>query len=156
MAQQGNPLDGISPANGYAGNVSVQTCWDVLSTDQAAALVDVRTTAEWAFVGVPDLSPLGKQVGRAEWVSFPSMSPNASFADEVSALLSASDTNKDTPIFFLCRSGQRSQGAAATLTAAGFTRCYNIVAGFEGDADGSGHRGTINGWKVAGLPWVQS
>ena len=28
--------------------------------------------------------------------------------------------------------------------------------GFEGDKDGTGHRGTLGGWKAAGLPWVQS
>lgn len=156
MAHEGNPLDGISPAEGYAGDVSVQTCWDILGQDQAAALIDVRTAAEWAFVGVPDLSQLDKQVGRAEWVSFPQMNPNPNFADDVVAALGASGASKDVPIFFLCRSGQRSQGAAKTLTAAGFTRCYNVVGGFEGDADGSGHRGQVSGWKVAGLPWVQS
>ncbi|MGB0920158.1 MAG: rhodanese-like domain-containing protein [Alphaproteobacteria bacterium] len=151
-----NPLDQVTPANGYAGNVSVETCWDVLTTDKSATLIDVRTTAEWAFVGLPDLSSIGKQVGRAEWVSFPTMSPNADFTAQVKAQLDDAGITTEAPVFFLCRSGQRSQGAAAALTAAGYTHCYNVAGGFEGDANSEAHRGTVNGWKVAGLPWVQS
>ena len=44
---------------------------------------------------------------------------------------------------------------AAALTEAGFENCYNVAEGFEGDKDASGHRGTVGGWKHAGLPWVQ-
>ena len=41
------------------------------------------------------------------------------------------------------------------MTQAGFSRCYNISEGFEGDKDAAAHRGTVGGWKVAGLPWKQ-
>ena len=64
--------------------------------------------------------------------------------------------DKDAPVLFLCRSGARSRSAAIALTAAGFSRAYNIVGGFEGDLDGDRHRGQTNGWKAAGLPWKQS
>ena len=41
------------------------------------------------------------------------------------------------------------------MTQQGFTACYNIASGFEGDSDPTRHRGTVSGWKVDGLPWVQ-
>jgi rhodanese-related sulfurtransferase len=56
---------------------------------------------------------------------------------------------------FLCRSGVRSRDAAIAMTAAGFKACYNVASGFEGDKDAAGHRGTVSGWKVDGLPWMQ-
>jgi rhodanese-related sulfurtransferase len=64
--------------------------------------------------------------------------------------------DKDTPLLFLCRSGGRSHAAAAALAAAGFTRCYNVLEGFEGDKDASGQRNRVGGWRAAGLPWQQS
>ena len=42
------------------------------------------------------------------------------------------------------------------LTQAGFANCYNISEGFEGDKDEHGRRGSVGGWKAAGLPWMQS
>ena len=44
----------------YAGELSVEDAYGMLSDDGQAALVDVRTKAEWTYVGVPDLSGLGK------------------------------------------------------------------------------------------------
>jgi len=32
---------------------------------------------------------------------------------------------------------------------------YNVADGFEGNPDGSGHRGQIAGWKASGLSWRQ-
>jgi rhodanese-related sulfurtransferase len=58
-------------------------------------------------------------------------------------------------MLFLCRSGARSRAAAMALTAAGYTSCYNIAEGFEGNPDAERHRGTTGGWKAAGLPWAQ-
>jgi hypothetical protein len=47
--------------------------------------------------------------------------------------------------------------AGSTAAAqAGFTRAYNILEGFEGDLDDDRRRGTLGGWRRAGLPWVQS
>ena len=62
----------------------------------------------------------------------------------------------DTPVLFICRSGGRSNMAATALAAAGFTRCYNILEGFEGDKDAHGQRNRTGGWRAAGLPWYQS
>ena len=141
---------------GYAGNVTSQEAFTGLSGDETAVLVDVRTQAEWAFVGLPDLRPIGKEPMLVEWQSFPPSGPNPEFGAAVSDLLAKKGLDRSAPIYFLCRSGARSQAAAIALTQAGYTNCFNISDGFEGPLDADGHRGTRSGWKAAGLPWTQS
>ncbi|MGH6872789.1 MAG: rhodanese-like domain-containing protein [Rhizomicrobium sp.] len=141
---------------GYAGDLDVREAWELLKSEPAAQLIDVRTAAEWAFVGQPDLSSLGRRVQAIEWQSFPAMAINPGFTEAAAGTLNKAGATKDTPVLFLCRSGARSRAAAIALTNAGFTRAYNISGGFEGDADASGHRGRKNGWKAANLPWRQS
>ncbi|WP_420412556.1 rhodanese-like domain-containing protein [Roseibium sp.] len=141
---------------GYAGDVDAQAAFQALSEVPGAVLIDVRTHAEWTFVGVPDLRPLSKETLFAEWQSFPPSGPNSGFVQEVSDLLAKKELDPDTPIYFLCRSGARSQSAAQAMTQAGYTKCFNISDGFEGALNPEGHRGTQSGWKAAGLPWVQS
>lgn len=140
-----------TPAPNYAGDLSAAEAWELLKSDPKARLIDVRTTAEWNFVGLPDLSPLGQEAALIEWQMFPTMQPNPQFVAAASA-----GADKDAPVLFLCRSGARSRSAAIALTAAGFGRAYNIAGGFEGDLDDERHRGHRNGWKAAGLPWKQS
>ncbi len=140
----------------YAGNISAREAWDVLKGDPKAQLVDVRTTAEWAYVGVPDLSSLGRGLMRVEWQVYPSMGRNEQVEAKLVEQLKAAGATEATPIFFLCRSGVRSQAAAAAMTEAGFKKCFNVVAGFEGDLNAQKHRGQASGWKVEGLPWVQA
>jgi rhodanese-related sulfurtransferase len=140
----------------YAGDVSPTQAWDMLNSDPKAQLVDVRTMAEWSFVGLPDLSPLGRQVHCVAWQDFPAMAINPGFATEAAASVKAAGAGADTPVLMLCRSGARSRAAAMALTGAGFTKAYNIAGGFEGDLDGERHRGRSNGWKAAGLPWRQN
>ena len=135
----------------YAGDLSARKAWDLLSENPKAQLVDVRTDAEFAYVGSPDLSSLGKEVLAVQWKIFPDMDINPEFVNQVSN----SGVDKDAPLLFLCRSGVRSLGAAEAMTAAGFRECYNVAGGFEGDRDAEGHRGTVTGWKVDGLPWRQ-
>jgi len=144
-----------SPVAHYAGDVTPTEAWRVLSENSKAQLIDVRTTAEWQFVGLPDLSPLSRRPLLAEWQMFPTMAVNTRFAGEASEVLGAAGIPKDTPLFLLCRSGARSRSAAAALTAEGFSAAYNIENGFEGDPDAEGHRGALNGWKAVGLPWRQ-
>ena len=136
----------------YSGDISVEEAWRQLSDEPSAVLIDVRTAAEWNFVGVPDLSEAGKEVVRISWQTLPKMEINPNFVDDVRA--QASDPN--AKLFFLCRSGVRSQSAASALTSAGYSNCFNVAGGFEGDLDGARHRGASGGWKAAGLPWVQS
>jgi rhodanese-related sulfurtransferase len=119
-------------------------------------LIDVRTAAEWNYVGVPDLSGIAAPFIRVEWQSFPSGAINPAFVEEVRGALEAGGLERDGPLYFICRSGARSAAAAAAMTAAGYSRCFNVAGGFEGGRDENGHRGTVEGWKAANLPWVQS
>lgn len=138
--------------NKYAGDLGPAEAYELLKSEPDAVLVDVRTRAEWSYVGTPDLSELGREVVLAEWVTFPDGAPNPRFLD----ILLAAAPRKDAPVVFLCRSGVRSVAAAKAATDAGFTEAYNVTEGFEGPSDRSGHRGTAAGWKVRGLPWRQS
>jgi rhodanese-related sulfurtransferase len=138
-------------ADDYAGDVPPKQAWDILSKDKDAVLVDVRTDAEWLFVGLPDLAALGKEAVRIAWQTYPGMNLNPDFVEAVKAAA----PKKDAQILFLCRSGQRSKSAAIALTQVGYSRCYNIAEGFEGDKDANAHRSTVGGWKFAGLPWKQ-
>jgi rhodanese-related sulfurtransferase len=139
----------------YFGDATPEQAWAVLTKESGAALVDVRTTAEWTFVGGPDLSGIGAAFLREEWQSYPSMQVNPEFVEKLDQALRDRGSGPDRPVFFLCRSGARSAAAAAVMTAAGYARCYNVAGGFEGNRDALGHRGTTEGWKVAGLPWMQ-
>jgi len=135
----------------YAGEVSAAEAWQRLKTDPKAQLLDVRTMAEWNFVGLPDLSALGRQVHCIEWQGFPTGARNPGFVAEASQALG----DKDAPVLVMCRSGARSRAAAIALTQAGYRQAINIGDGFEGDMDEDGHRGNRNGWKQADLPWRQ-
>lgn len=145
-----------SVSSDYAGDLELRAAWDVLASEAAAQLVDVRTIAEWNFVGLPDLSAIAREPHRIEWQSFPAMQVNPDFVADASERLQAAGAGPDTSILFLCRSGARSRAAAVAMTRAGFRKAFNIAGGFEGDLDGQGHRGRINGWKAAGLPWRQT
>jgi rhodanese-related sulfurtransferase len=147
----------VSSSRGtYAGDVDSVFAWQRLETTREAVLVDVRTRAEWSFVGVPDLSPIGKEPVLVEWQYFPGSSRNEGFIDALAVELAARGLDRDAPIFFICRSGGRSAAAAAAMTAAGFTQCFNVAGGFEGRLNAQHHRGTVEGWKAAGLPWIQN
>lgn len=139
----------------HISDVSVAETWDRLKADRRAVLVDVRTNAEWAFVGIPDLSALGKRVLAVEWQTFPDSRVDPDFAERLSAALGAAGANKDDEVFFICRSGGRSRMAAEVMTAEGFRQCRNVADGFEGPLDADRHRGLSGGWKAAGLAWVQ-
>jgi len=110
-----------------------------------AKLVDVRTKPEMVYVGkVPGSLAV-------EWQTYPGNRENPEFLAELAAAVP-----KDTPVMFLCRSGARSHAAAEAATRAGWQETYNILEGFEGDKDANGQRGSVNGWRKAGLPWTQS
>lgn len=136
---------------GYEGDLTSAEGWKFLEEDPEALLIDVRTIAEWVYVGLPDLSQLGRTVVCVQWLQWPNMATNPDFISH----LEAEGVTRDRPLLVICRSGARSRDASVALTAAGFGPCYNISDGFEGDLDGTKHRGISNGWKVANLPWVQ-
>lgn len=134
----------------YAGDITPQQAWELLQENPEAVLVDVRTDAEWKYVGVPETSSIGRRTVFVEWVGYPAGTPNVRFVDELRA--AGIDGG---PVIFLCRSGQRSIGAAVAATAAGLAPSYNVLEGFEGALDAAGHRGA-EGWRATGLPWRQS
>ncbi|MFN8076182.1 MAG: rhodanese-like domain-containing protein [Kineosporiaceae bacterium] len=133
----------------YAGDLTPQQAWDLLAADERAVLVDVRTAAEWTYVGVPELAALGRETALIEWVTFPGGARNPQFVEQVRQVVP-----EGAPVVFLCRSGVRSVAAAEAVTAAGLT-AYNVLEGFEGGLDDVLHRG-VGGWKATGLPWRQS
>lgn len=135
-----------------------QEAWAELEASQDAVLIDVRTRAEWSFVGFPDLSSIGHTTVLAEWRSFPNMAVVENFADDLIEELGGVVPSK---IFFVCRSGVRSMQAAAqvasVLASKGMSAaCVNVAEGFEGDLNAEGQRGSVNGWKIRGLAWRQS
>ncbi|NKY52552.1 rhodanese-like domain-containing protein [Nocardia vermiculata] len=138
----------------YAGDITPGQAWELLRDNPDAVLVDVRTEAEWRFVGVPDTTSIDRPTALIEWVDFHG-APNAEFIGQLQQVLADRGGDSDAPVIFLCRSGQRSIGAATAATGAGYAPAYNVLEGFEGPLDGDGHRGAA-GWRALGLPWRQS
>jgi rhodanese-related sulfurtransferase len=132
-------------------NVPPQQVWEALQENPNAQLVDVRTDVEWQFVGVPDLVSIGKQAVLVSWQTYPALTLNANFTQQ----LKQTGFTPEHHIYFICRSGQRSHAAAEAAQAAGYPHAYNVAEGFEGAVDPNGHRGIMEGWKAAGLPWRQ-
>lgn len=139
------------PAEGYLGDVTPGEAWAILEETPDAVLIDCRTQPEWAFVGIPDLSSLGRKPVLLPWQVFPTMQMNPEFV----AQARAAGARPESPVLCLCRSGARSRAAAIALTQAGFSACYNVTGGFEGPPDEAHHRGQREGWKAEGLPWIQ-
>ena len=136
---------------GYAGDVSPAEAWQILQDEPNAVLIDVRTNAEWAYVGVPDLRPVERDLHCVAWQLFPTMAVNQGFVEQVGQ----NGVTPEQTVLLLCRSGVRSRHAAIALTQAGYGRCLNVADGFEGPHDAAGHRGQAAGWKASGLPWFQ-
>jgi rhodanese-related sulfurtransferase len=136
-------------------DVPADATWARLKADADAVLVDVRTRAEWTFVGLPDLSALDKRVLTIEWQTFPDSRIDPEFVEKLASYLEQAGLPKDTELFFVCRTGARSRSAAEAMAEAGYPRCRNVEDGFEGPLDASQRRGQVAGWKAAGLPWRQ-
>lgn len=132
----------VQPAEAYAGDISVLLAWQWVQSD-VAALIDVRTDAEREWVGfVPGAMAVA-------WKQWPGMALNPDFDAQLKAAVP-----EGKKALFLCRSGVRSMAAAKRATELGF-EAYNIIAGFEGDADVNAQRGNLGGWRLQGLPWMQ-
>jgi rhodanese-related sulfurtransferase len=128
----------------YMGELTPQEAFELLRLAPGARIVDVRTRAEWDWVG--------RIAGTVEieWNQYPGGSRNPNFVAELKR-----QVDPEALVMFLCRSGVRSVAAATAATEAGYNACYNILEGFEGDKDANGHRNNIGGWRKAGLPWIQ-
>lgn len=129
----------------YLGALYPAEAHEILQSTPGATLVDVRSRAEFDWVGrVPGAVEI-------EWASYPGMKPNPNFLAQLEQ-----QVDKEVLTLFMCRSGARSHHAAEMATQAGYSNCYNVLEGFEGDRNSSQHRNTISGWRAAGLPWQQS
>ncbi|WP_278261806.1 rhodanese-like domain-containing protein [Nocardia sp. AG03] len=136
----------------YAGDITPEKAWEILTEHPGAVLVDVRTEGEWAQIGIPDTSSIERPAHFIEWVDGTG-TRNPNFTAELERALDGRP--EDAPVVFLCRSGQRSIGAATVATAAGIAPSYNVLDGFEGGPDAFGQRGSV-GWRAVGLPWRQA
>src|ERR1035437_1663753 len=106
-------------------NIPPRQVWHALRTEPTAQLVDVRTDAEWSYVGLTDLAAAGKQPALIPWQIFPAMQLNAAFIDQ----LRQAGFTEQHHVYFLCRSGVRSLAAAQAAVAAGFSHAYNVADG---------------------------
>jgi rhodanese-related sulfurtransferase len=129
----------------YAGALTPSEAFAILQSVPQARLVDVRTRAEWEWVGRPPGAVF------IEWNFWPIGTRNEAFEQELLSRV----PDRAAPVLFICRSGGRSHHAAVLAQQLGYTSAFNVLEGFEGAKDAHGHRGTVGGWKVAGLPWIQ-
>ena len=105
LAQQRGQALGLP----YAGALTPQEAGDLLRLAPGAKLVDVRTRAEWDWVGrVPGAVEI-------EWNQYPGGVRNPNFLNELKR-----QVDHESLVFFLCRSGVRSDGAARLATENGF------------------------------------
>ena len=129
----------------YQGAVLPAQAYELLQKAPGAKLVDVRTRAELDFVGrIPGSIEI-------EWQTYPGSQSNPAFLAQLQQ-----QVDKESLVMFICRSGARSHAAAAAAAAAGYTQCYNVLEGFQGDKDAQGHRDSVGGWRFARLPWYQA
>ena len=132
-------------------NISSRECFEKLSIEVNSQLIDVRTKPEWIYVGVPDLSSINKKVIFVSWQVYPEMGTNNFFENQILE----SNIKKDSNLYFICRSGQRSYNAAEFLTSRGFSNCFNVIDGFEGKINHKRQRALIDGWQFNNLAWKQ-
>ncbi len=141
-AADASPADAVRPQADYAGDLSPELAWQWVSSGRAV-LVDVRTDAEREWVGyVPGAVPVA-------WKQWPGMAMNPLFDTQLRQAVG------DRAVVLLCRSGVRSIAAAKRATELGL-EAYNILEGFEGDANTHAQRGRLGGWRFRGLPWRQN
>jgi rhodanese-related sulfurtransferase len=151
MSKSAAELVGVAEERGkaaglpYAGALLPTEAYALLAANPQARLVDVRTRAEWEWVGRYPQSAF------IEWNTWPGGGRNPNFLAQLREQL----PDRDAPVLFICRSGARSHGAAATAAQAGYKHAFNVLEGFEGDKDAAGHRSSVGGWRFAGLPWIQ-
>jgi rhodanese-related sulfurtransferase len=136
---------GIERQLSYEGALLPAEAFALQQRAPGAKIVDVRTRPELDFVGrIPGSVEI-------EWHTYPGSQPNPAFLAELQRRV-----DKESLVMFICRSGARSHAAATAAAGVGYTQCYNVLEGFQGDKNPQGHRDAVGGWRVAGLPWYQS
>ena len=131
------------------GDVDVHTVWNTVTADDSAVIIDVRTDAEWSYIGIPDLGEAQSKLHLISWQMAPDMRINPAFLSQ----LTEAGVAKDAQVFFLCRSGVRSLAAAHAAAEVGYTSCFNVAEGFEGLGGPDGRR--YGGWIGNQLPVTQ-
>ena len=127
----------------YAGALTPEEAFEIIQKNSQAVLVDVRTKAELDLVGrVPNATHI-------EWASYPGMVANPNFSAQFQSIVP-----QDACVIFMCRTGGRSHNAANVAASLGYKNAFNMLEGFEGEANAFNQRTLINGWKHAGLPWT--
>ena len=120
---------------GSIQNISSEDCFKKLNEDQNSYLIDVRSPTEWNVDGIPDEDSfdgiLFKLAIRNE-----EGTENSNFIAEFNSL----EIPKDSNIYFICKSGGRSNLAAHMVANEGYKSLFNVEDGF-----------TL-GWKPKGLP----
>ena len=135
----------------YKRNLLPKIAVEKLQNNPQALFVDVRSKAEYKYVGFPENSIL------IPWIDDPDWEPNPeTFSDLVMQELDGRENLLNTEIILICRSGFRSNEALKCLENKGFTQVSHVASGFEGDLDENDHRGNLNGWRHDGMPWSQS
>ena len=140
--------EGLQQALPYAGALTPADAWSVLREDPRILLIDVRTAAERDWVGRVDIEPA--QHFSVQWSLYPGGVQNPDFMQQLQDITA----QRDTVLLFLCRSGVRSRHAAKLAHEHGYSACFDILQGFEGDKDAAGHRKTVGGWCAHDLPWL--
>ena len=127
-----------------------QEAWRVLQEAPQAALVDIRSTMEYLFVGHPSGAL------HVPWIDEPSWDVDPDFvAHLIQELGGDAAAAQQRQVILICRSGNRSEHAGRLLQEHGFRQVAHVADGFEGELDAEHHRGTLNGWRFEGLPWEQ-
>ena len=135
----------------YKRNLLPKMAVERIQSNPQALFVDVRSKAEYKYVGYPENSIL------IPWIDDPDWEPNPeAFSEAVMQELDGRENLSDTEIILICRSGFRSNEALKCLENKGFTQVSHVASGFEGDLDENDHRGNLNGWRHDGMPWSQS
>lgn len=137
---------------------------DSLLTDPDVLLIDIRSRAEVAFLGLPARAdkhlPFMVLAPGAPYDSAKETYPlvrNPDFARDFVFFMRDRGAGGGTKVILMCRSGSRSAKAADILARMGYEQVYSMIDGFEGDRAPSGPvagQRVVNGWKNAGLAWT--
>lgn len=169
----------------FSNSVYAQEVEDILSieaynrlqTIPDTFLIDVRTRAEYQFVGhwehaylFPYMFLTSKPAKAGEGYEYLFNQPNEAFIEEISKVF-----NKKDNLIIICRDGTRSASAAKELAENGFENVFNVKHGFEGEEFPYFENPDLNrlyknmarqnkvtgfiprrhyGWKWWGLPWT--
>ncbi len=108
--------------------------YDMLNTVPDTFLIDVRTRAEYQFVGHPYQAYLFPYmfmtkdfIKTDERYEYQHNQKNKSFVDDISKIFKKTDN-----LLIICRDGSKSALAAKELISAGFKNIFDVTDGFEG------------------------